>query len=105
MTNGAERRPVREAGRGSPTLFERVTGTGRAARARAKETLPMAEPTLPRTAAASPVPSASPAPPAPQREVAEMASLGPLNPTDRLVASQAEEDLLDIPTFLRRQAN
>ena len=28
-----------------------------------------------------------------------------LEPTERLSASRAEEDLLDIPAFLRRQAN
>jgi cell division protein FtsZ len=31
--------------------------------------------------------------------------LSGLDPKDRLSASRAEEDLLDIPAFLRRQAN
>jgi cell division protein FtsZ len=28
-----------------------------------------------------------------------------VSPSDRLTTSKAEEDLLDIPAFLRRQAN
>jgi cell division protein FtsZ len=28
-----------------------------------------------------------------------------LDPSDRIAASRSEEDLLDIPAFLRRQAN
>jgi cell division protein FtsZ len=31
--------------------------------------------------------------------------LSGLDPKDRLATSRAEEDLLDIPAFLRRQAN
>ena len=31
--------------------------------------------------------------------------LGGLDPEDRLSSSESEEDLLDIPAFLRRQAN
>ena len=31
--------------------------------------------------------------------------LGGLDPSDRLPGSQEDEDLLDIPAFLRRQAN
>jgi cell division protein FtsZ len=31
--------------------------------------------------------------------------LGPLDPADRVTVSKGEEDLLEIPAFLRRQAN
>ncbi|HJO73276.1 MAG TPA: cell division protein FtsZ [Rhodospirillales bacterium] len=70
------------------SLFERVTGTGRAAKA-------AAEPAVPATGFP---------------EVAEMAvdnqsGIGGLDAADRVSGSQSEEDLLDIPAFLRRQAN
>jgi cell division protein FtsZ len=82
MANAAPRaEPVKEKRRG-PSLFERVTGTGRA---RAQ-------------AAAAPAPAApAPAPTAQPR-------LGGLDPVDR-AAQPAQDDLLDIPAFLRRQAN
>jgi cell division protein FtsZ len=78
MENGG-RVPQKPKGRG-PSLFERVTGVAR----RNAE----AEPPAPRTAAA---PSAQP-------------RLGALDPADRLRPAK-EEDVLDIPAFLRRQAN
>ena len=70
-----------------PSLFERVTGTGRAAKA-----------------------AVEPAPVTGVREAAEKAvdnqpGMGGLDPADRISGSQSEEDLLDIPAFLRRQAN
>jgi len=48
-----------------------------------------------------------PAPPvaAPQPQPVVQPRLSGLDPKDRLSASRAEEDLLDIPAFLRRQAN
>jgi cell division protein FtsZ len=63
-----------------PSLFERVTGVGRV-----------------RTAAA---PSAQPERPAPAQP-----RLGTIDPADRLGVSKNEDELLDIPAFLRRQAN
>jgi cell division protein FtsZ len=80
-----------------PSLFERVTG---AAGLRAK---PAAEPRMadPRPAEpslrATPTPVAAPASPP--------AGLGQVDPAERLAASQPADDLLDIPAFLRRQAN
>ena len=47
-------------------------------------------------------PAPQPAAPAPQP--AAQARLA-LDPTDRLTARPSEEDMLDIPAFLRRQAN
>lgn len=84
MTNGG-RAPSDRSGaeavkpRG-PSLFEKVTGTGRAAK-------PKAEPEEPASAAR------------------EQPEIGGLDPSDRLPDSQSGDDLLDIPTFLRRQAN
>ncbi len=68
------------------SLFARVTGAGRANRAAKLE------------AGSEPVAEQPVAPPKQQR-------LGGLNPEERLPASQPEEEVLDIPAFLRRQAN
>src|SRR5581483_9356355 len=73
-----------------PSLFERVTGAAaRRVKPAAAEPRP-AEPTLG-------APAAAPASPQP--------SLGQVDPSERLAASQPGDDLLDIPAFLRRQAN
>ncbi len=70
-------KPVKSRGQ---SLFERVTGVGRRAPAEAE-----------------PAPRMMPQAPAQSR-------LGALDPADRLGPSK-DEDLLDIPAFLRRQAN
>jgi cell division protein FtsZ len=67
-----------------PSLFERMTGTGRA-----RSDKPAAE-------APKPSPRAEP--------TAEASELFRAQPADRL-ASQSFDDVLDIPAFLRRQAN
>jgi cell division protein FtsZ len=100
MANGAteaEAGATRQPAKGPrPSLFEMVTGTGRAAKAaKAEAEAPVAE---------IEVPEAAPEPILAAPE-ADQTQLGGMNPTDRLMASQAEEDLLDIPAFLRRQAN
>src|SRR5215470_12906956 len=78
--------PPRAKGR-VPSLIERVTGV---ARARVSAPAPQQKP--------QPVPQpARPAAAAPPR-------LTPLEPEERPGAS-TEDDLLDIPAFLRRQAN
>ncbi|HJT07474.1 MAG TPA: hypothetical protein VJ747_11130, partial [Stellaceae bacterium] len=75
MENGG--RPAQKPAKGrGPSLFERVTGVGRSRN----------------TAEAAP----RMAPPQPR--------LGPLDPADRLSGSK-DDDMLDIPAFLRRQAN
>lgn len=66
-------------------LFARVTGAGRTARTRTDS---------------APEPSVE-APAGPERQ----RRLGGVSPEERLPASQPGEDLLDIPAFLRRQAN
>lgn len=79
------------------SLFERVTGVARPERKSATISEP-AQPVIPEP---EPVPE-SPAEP-PIEPAAPL--LGGVNSTDRLQSSQEEEDLLDIPAFLRRQAN
>ena len=69
-----------------PSLIERVTGVGRA------------RPAVP----AAPPRQAAPAQPAVARPA--QPRLTPLDPEQRPTASK-EDDLLDIPAFLRRQAN
>jgi cell division protein FtsZ len=69
-----------------PSLIERVTGVGRA-----RATSPEPRPPAP--------PSAKPA-----AQQSAQPRLAPLEPDDRPNLSK-EEDLLDIPAFLRRQAN
>jgi cell division protein FtsZ len=88
MKNGsrpAEGETVRARPRVS-SLFARVTGGGRVSRATRPE------------GGSEPVAERSVAPPKQPR-------LGGLNPEERLPASQPEEEVLDIPAFLRRQAN
>ena len=88
MANGGRGQPAYKM-RG-PSLFERVTGVGRG-----------------RTASAPPPPiTASPVvPPQPAAPQPQQPRLGPLDPADRVTVSKGEEDLLEIPAFLRRQAN
>lgn len=71
-----------------PSLIERVTGVGRA---RATSPEPMQRPPAQAAKPVAPQPSAQP-------------RLAPLEPDDRPNLSK-EDDLLDIPAFLRRQAN
>ncbi|HEX9490545.1 MAG TPA: cell division protein FtsZ, partial [Stellaceae bacterium] len=79
MENGG-RAPQKPKGRG-PSLFERVTGVARRGAGEAE----------PASRAQAPLPAAQP-------------RLGALDPADRLRPAK-EEDVLDIPAFLRRQAN
>ncbi len=84
MANGAKpasARPTPVAGKSRGlSLFEKVTGTGRAAKQR-----PEMEEQEPGSA--------------------QQAQIGGLDPSDRISDSQSGDDLLDIPAFLRRQAN
>jgi len=52
-----------------------------------------------------PAPTVQPAPQMAAPQPVAQPRLSGLDPKDRLSASRAEEDLLDIPAFLRRQAN
>lgn len=94
MVNGAaeEAKPAANVTKG-PSLFERVTGGAKSKVAMFGQT--------------KSEPAPAPAAPAPQmRSTSNVEpSLGGLDPEERLQPSQSEEDLLDIPAFLRRQAN
>jgi cell division protein FtsZ len=75
-----------------PNLLERITRTGRA---RIEQPLPArTEPVATRPTPAAPAP----------KPVQKPQTLAGLEPAERL-APPREEDLLDIPAFLRRQAN
>jgi cell division protein FtsZ len=60
-------------------------------------------------AAPAPAPAAKPAAAprieAPRASEPEQPTLSNLDPSERIRSSQADEDLLEIPAFLRRQAN
>jgi len=126
----------RAAKASKPSLFERVTGTGRA-RDTAQEAARPSEPPAFRIAqpapqpapqqmmtqqpapepvqvamaalAAAQTPAPMPAPqPAPQPAPSAQTSLGlglGVDPADKPKAASMDDDLLDIPAFLRRQAN
>ena len=98
--------PVAEKRRG-PGIFTRAANKAldlaRQTSADLREATPSAMMT--RIAKPEPVmraPASQPAAPAPQPAVQTRLAL---DPTDRLTARPSEEDMLDIPAFLRRQAN
>jgi cell division protein FtsZ len=100
LRSSAEAAPLTPSGRGVEeidsepqrsrpkvaSLFASVMGAGRGA----WTTKPQVQPEFPRERSAG---------------VAEEARLGAPNPEERLPSSKQEDDLLDIPAFLRRQAN
>ena len=100
-----------------PNLFQRMTGNSWNRRPEREEPKLMEnhEKTAPRPMAIAPerVPEPPPAPvPAPAAEsapivqpIAQQPGLTGIGTQDRLPTPQGEEDLLDIPAFLRRQAN
>ena len=97
MVNGAAvEAPQKSTASKGPSLFERVTGG-------AKNKVSMFGQAKVEKAEAPHPPST----PATQLRTSSMQepTLGGLDPEERLQPSQAEEDLLDIPAFLRRQAN
>ena len=83
-----------------PTLFERVTGTGRGAKPAAGAPQPVNP--APGEGAGAPARG-----PESDREPASSGQprLGGLDSSERLASSNPEDDMLDIPAFLRRQAN
>lgn len=125
MVNAGVESPAPRA-RGGLSLFERVTGVGRADRNDTMQTsaTEASEAVQP---APTPVSEGLPAPVlsagavvasegesdnAPEVEIIggpdsgdDEGMLGNLDPADRLTTSQEDDDLLDIPAFLRRQAN
>ncbi|MDP7392487.1 MAG: cell division protein FtsZ [Alphaproteobacteria bacterium] len=93
MENGTSEAPK---ARHRPSLFARMTGAGKS------ETAPRTALKTREPASASPMPKPEPAP-APTPETA--AETEPASEDERFQLSQAEQEMLDIPTFLRRQAN
>ena len=124
--DAGSRQPERPAQRGLGGLFSRMTGKRAETPAEPAPTAapapaptldaavppaPAAEasaapreavPVIAATPTVAPPPSASPTPPA---EGENRLSLGTPDPQDRLTRVSQEEDLLEIPAFLRRQAN
>jgi cell division protein FtsZ len=88
-----------DAPKSGTRLFRAITGLGLSGK---REDAAEAASAETRTAASAPQQPAaeSPAPAKPAQP-----RLGALNPGDRVRSSQKEDDLLDIPAFLRRQAN
>ncbi len=98
----AAEEPAAEQPAPKPGLFSRWTSPRPAAQPMQQRTEPKA-PMAPAPRAEAPAPAARPAAPAP-RTAADLSATR-VSPSDRLTTSKAEEDLLDIPAFLRRQAN
>jgi cell division protein FtsZ len=105
--------------RRGPSLFERMTGVGRAARKTELEEkqspavqrqepvrqqqVRVEEPVVAREPEATAAPAA-PAMSAPETSVVAPVAKSP-DVSETAAKKQSEEDLLDIPAFLRRQAN
>jgi len=95
LLNGGQKDDSRRRG---GNLFQRITGTGRERRpeppAAASETEIRSEPSKPATIAEKP-----------QENAPQQSRLAGMDPEDRVQTSQGDDDLLEIPAFLRRQAN
>ena len=95
LVNGGSADDSRRRG---PNLFQRITGSSRDAK---PEGAKPATTTTP--APAQPV--AETKPEKPQETAPQQARLSGVDPGDRVQTSQSDDDLLEIPAFLRRQAN
>ena len=96
MANGFGNRGIDASVKAS--IFERVTGTGRAAKKRKEE------PASGETGKKEPTISVSPAMEQ-EKGSEEDVQIAGLDPADHVQDQRDEENLLDIPAFLRRQAN
>ena len=85
-----------ETPRARGSLFQRITGTSRDRKP---------EPPAARSHAAAPPSAPSELPEKQEEAQPQQARLAGVDPDDRLQTSQPDEDLLEIPAFLRRQAN
>ncbi len=90
-----------------PSLFERLTGRTKAAPEPRQAPIVPPEAVQPaQVAPAQPAPQqAAPAPARPAQAAGQKEATPQPKPEDGMVASSFEEDQLEIPTFLRRQAN
>jgi cell division protein FtsZ len=88
------------------SLFARVTGVGRS-RSKAAELSPrrLAAATIPPSDDIREVPVSSSETPKPIEPARASVNFAEVTPTERLAPSAPEEDQLEIPAFLRRQAN
>ena len=102
LVNGGSSDDSRRRG---PNLFQRITGAAREARPEipAARVAPPAARTAPEQPASASRPE-KPQEPTPQ-PAPQQARLSGVDPEDRLKTSQSDDDLLEIPAFLRRQAN
>ena len=85
----------------APSLFQRVTGMGRKNREETQAPADLLDPAVAEPKPREPSPASTPTP----AVTSEQPKLGSLDRADRVTPSTADEDLLDIPAFLRRQAN
>jgi len=102
LVNGGSSDDSRRRG---PNLFQRITGAAR--ESRPEMPAPRVTPPASRTAPEQPASASQPEKPretAPQ-PAPKQARLSGVDPEDRLKTSQSDDDLLEIPAFLRRQAN
>jgi cell division protein FtsZ len=86
------------------SLFDRITGAARRADAETQPVARQAEPQFSRPVVTV-QPALPEAAPAPVQAAPRQADLGLLAAAERPVQSRPQDDLLDIPAFLRRQAN
>jgi cell division protein FtsZ len=126
LVNGGKHPAEPSGGKSKSSLFELVTGTGKAAINKVTGSKRTADAVAPAAAAAVSKPDGGNDPKAEQAspslrpmgggspaaisaggaQAAPQQALGGLEPEDRIQeSSDEEEDLLDIPAFLRRQAN
>tara|TARA_R110002126_G_scaffold35040_25_gene108214 strand:- start:1791 stop:3626 length:1836 start_codon:yes stop_codon:yes gene_type:complete len=94
LVNGGS---VDDSRRRRPNLFQRITGTAQDAKPAATS------PAAPANPPARPVTASKPE--KPQETGPQQARLSGVDPEDRVQTSQSDDDLLEIPAFLRRQAN
>ncbi|MGB0681665.1 MAG: cell division protein FtsZ [Magnetovibrionaceae bacterium] len=92
-----------------PSLFERVTGIGSKGKddepAASAEPVPFGRPAPEAAPAKAPAPVQAPASAKSAPQGGAQAALGGLDAAEQLPDQQDQEDLLEIPAFLRRQAN
>ncbi len=112
LTNGSRTRPGNESGmtarpgrKKAHSLFAKVSGAARAFHNAAQSSAP--DRSVPGAIEHQPVssPSARSTAPRPVPEPARQPRLSGLDPAGRIGGGAAEDELLDIPAFLRRQAN
>jgi cell division protein FtsZ len=98
LVNGGSADDARRKG---PNLFQRITGAARDA----KPEIPAARVNPPAARTAPEQPAIASTPDKREETAPQQARLSGVDPDDRLKTSQSDDDLLEIPAFLRRQAN